>query len=44
MLTNRAISGFGTVITESFGFSEFNSTLLIGVVGLMGFFANLGCG
>ncbi|KAI9375213.1 major facilitator superfamily domain-containing protein, partial [Aspergillus egyptiacus] len=41
MLCNGALTGFGTVITQSFGFSELKTILLIGVVGAVGFVALL---
>ncbi|KAL2815112.1 major facilitator superfamily domain-containing protein [Aspergillus granulosus] len=41
MLTNGALTGFGTIITQSFGFSELKTILLIGVVGAVGFVALL---
>jgi MFS family permease len=41
MLTNGALTGFGTIITQSFGFSEIKTILLIGVVGAVGFVALL---
>ncbi|KAL3489221.1 major facilitator superfamily domain-containing protein [Aspergillus germanicus] len=44
MLTNGALTGFGTIITQSFGFSEIKTILLIGVVGAVGFVALLSFG
>jgi MFS family permease len=44
MLTNGALTGFGTVITQSFGYSEVKTILLIGVVGAVTFISLLSSG
>ena len=43
-LTNGALGGFGSVITLSFGYSTFESILLLGVVGAVIFISLLAAG
>ncbi|KAL4887249.1 major facilitator superfamily domain-containing protein [Aspergillus karnatakaensis] len=44
MLVNGALTGFGTVITQSFGYSEVKTILLIGAVGAVSFISLLSSG